>query len=192
MTTYAQLQADFPLWMKRTDLGTSLSGFVALFESRVGRRLRVRGMETAFTGTINASNKIALPANFLAFKTLWAGSNDCTLKAQSLESLVDRRQVTGTPTLYAIDGISARFNGTGSVAGVYFAAVPGLVASGTNWLSVLAYDAYLFGALAEGELYSLNPQAAATYTARAESILADIAATDVRDRFSGPLVSRVR
>lgn len=190
--TYAQLQSDFPRWSKRTDLDPLLASFIALFESRANRRLRTRQQETSFTGTI-AANTIALPSGWLAFKTLWPdGYESATLKPQSLESVISRDRSSGIPTLYAIDGANVRFDGSGDITGVYYTAVPGLVANASNWLSVVAYEAYLFGVLSEAELYAQDEQRAAVYRARADSILQDVSDTDKRDRFSGPLVSRVR
>jgi hypothetical protein len=191
MTTWAQLQADFPGWAKKDDQGTLLAGFVALFESKVGRKLRTRRQETAFTGTI-ASDVIALPADFLAFKTLWPdGSESVALKAQSLETVASI-PTGGRPTLYAVGASTVRFNGSGDVSGIYYAAVPGLVATGTNWLSVQAYDAYLFGVLAESAAFQLDNDRMALYMMRSDAALAEVNATDQRDRFSGPLVSRAR
>lgn len=191
MTTYAQLQSDFPLWLKRSDINDQLPGFVALFESRLSRRLRVRKMETAFSGTIDSANKIALPSNWLAFKALWkTGAQRSTFKPQTLETVVSREKFSGTPAMYAIDGGSVCFDGSGDVSGVYYAAIPGLVANGANWLSVAAYDAYLFGVLSEAHLYSLSPQEAAVAGARSEAVLAEIDLTDKRDRFSGLITAR--
>ena len=191
MTTYAQLQADFPGQSKRTDLGALLPGFVALFEARANRKLRTRRQETSFAGTI-AGDVVSLPADFLAFKTLWAdGSESAPLRAQSLDT-VAATPTGGRPTLYAVGAASVRFNGAGAVSGIYYAAVPGLVANSSNWLSVAGYDAYLFGVLAEASLYQMDEQRAGVYLARADGVLQEILNTDMRDRFSGPLQTRSR
>lgn len=193
MTTYAQLQTDFASSIKRTDLAAQIPGFVALFETRAGRRLRVRQMEAAFTGTINASNQIALPADFRAFKTLYDPARPgCTFRPQSFESVTSKARTSGTPTIYSVQGAVATFDGSGSVAGIYFAAIPGLVAAGSNWLSLMAYDAYLFGVLAEAADYSEDPERVSSWAGRSEAVLAEVVSADQRDRFSGPLVSRVR
>ena len=193
MTTYAQLQADFPLWAKRTDLASMIPGFVTLFEAKVSRKMRTRRQETAFTGTINASNKIALPSDWVAFKTLWPTNyENSPCLVQSLESVVATARTDGPPTKYAIDGTNVRFNGSGDIEGVYYAAVPGLVANATNWLSVAAYDAYLFGVLSEASLYELDEQRASVYLARSDAALQEVVRTDTRDRFSGQLETRVR
>lgn len=185
---YATLQDDFPKWVHRTDLAALLPSFVALFEARVGRRLRVRQMEKAFTGTITA-NKIALPSDWLAFRVL-TNQRGGTIRPQTLDVLMDLADQQGTPTLYAIDGGHVRFNGGGTVTGTYYGAIPSLVTSGSNWLSTAAYDAYLFGTVSEAHLYAEYNEGAATMLARAEAALADVLATDNRDRFGGRLVAR--
>jgi hypothetical protein len=193
MTTYAQLQLDFARYIKRTDLPQSLPGYVALFEARAGRRLRLRQQETAFSGTTDSLQRIALPSNWVAFKVLTADADRRTLKAQSLAAVLSsRRYPGGTPTLYAIDGDNVRFDGVGSISGVYYARLPGLVAAGATWLSAAAYDAYLFGTLAEAHVDAHDEDRAQLYSARADAALQELMSNDMRDRFSGPFVSRQR
>jgi hypothetical protein len=193
MTTYAQLLADVPKWVNRNDLAAQIPTFVTLFEARVNRRLRVRQMEADFSGSIDANNLIALPIDWTAFKSLWIeGYEGTPLKPQSLDSVVSRNSDSGTPTMFAIQGDSVRFDGSGDVVGTYFQRVPGLAASGSNWLCTAAYDAYLFGVASEAHLYMLDEARAAAFYARADDVLNTIIATDQRDRYQGPLVSRVR
>lgn len=192
MSTYLQLQSDFSNWAKRSDLASQLSTFVALFESKAGRKLRTRKMESSFTGTI-ASSLIALPSDFSSFKSIWPVQYpDAPLQAKSLEVVVRQYRDSGVPTMYAVDGTNVRFDGSGDVAGVYYAAIPSLASNGTNWLCTQAYDAYLFGALAEAALYALDPQRAGVYAARCDQILAEVARDDQRQKFGGPVAVRVR
>ncbi|MDO9313395.1 MAG: hypothetical protein Q7T97_02480 [Burkholderiaceae bacterium] len=193
MTTYAQLLTDTAAWINRSDLAAQVPTFVTLFESRANRRLRVRKMETAFTGTIDANNKIALPSDWTAFKTLWAdGYESSPFKSQSLESVVAQNSTSGIPTMFAIDGTNVRFDGAGNVVGVYYQSIPGLVSSGTNWLCTSNYPAYLFGVLAEAHAFMMDEQRAAAFFGRSDDVLNNIMETDQRDRFHGPLVARVR
>ncbi len=193
MSGYFQLEPDIGFWTNRTDLGFYIPSFVALFEAKANRDLRTRKQETSFSGTIDSSNQIALPADFLAFKTLWQpGYEGTPLTAQSLESVVARRRTNGTPTMYALDGGKVRFDGSGDILGTYYAAIPGLVDSGTNWLSLVAYDAYLFGALSEAWVYLMDEQRATLYAARCQEALLSVASSDQRDSFGGPLAARKR
>ncbi len=192
MSTYAQLQTDFALWAKRSDLDAQLSTFVALFEAKAGRKLRTRQMEASFAGTI-AAGVVALPADFASFKSIWpANYEDSPLAARPLEYVISQDRDSGIPSMYAVDGSNVRFDGAGDVAGVYYAAIPSLETAGTNWLCTAAYDAYLFGALAEGALYGLEAQRAQVYTARSDMILGEIQRDDQRQKFGGPIAVRVR
>lgn len=182
--TYATLQDDFRAYVKRSDLDAMLPRFVALFEERANRRLRVRQQETAFSGTIS-SGVIALPADWLAFKRLQ--TTDWPLNQVTRDKVMES---TGAVTAYAIDGSNVRFNGSGSVTGTYFAKVPGLVANSTNWLLSVAYDAYLFGALSEAFMYTMDEQTSAMYMARADGVISELIAADLRDRNSGLIASR--
>lgn len=186
--SYAQLQTDFAAWAVRTDLNDLLPRFVALFEMKVSRRLRLRQQESAFSGTV-ASNEIALPSDFVAFKALWRSElPQYPLQALPLDVVLQRTE--GAATAYAVQGTTIRFDGDGDITGVYYAAVPGLQTNGTTWLSALAYDAYLYGALSEASVYSLDDQRATLYQARQEAIIADLIGNDQRDRYSGRLSAR--
>jgi hypothetical protein len=193
MSSYFQLYPDLEAWANRSDFGAYIPSFVALFEAKANRDLRTRRQETAFSGTIDGSNQLALPADFASFKTLWQpGYEGTPLTSQSLESVVAKNRTSGTPTVYAMDGGKVRFDGSGDILGVYYAAIPGLVANDTNWLSVMAYDAYLFGALAEASIYFKDEERARLYAARSNEALMSVAASDQRDSFGGPLVARKR
>lgn len=188
MTTFTQLSADVQAWCARTDIATKIPTFCTLFENRINRNLRLRQMETAFSGTI-ASNAIALPTGWLQFKRLWAdGYEDSILQPQTLEEVL--RETQGVPTLYAVDGTNVRFNGTGDITGVYYKAIPSLYADEYNWLSVLAYDAYLFGVLAEVYTYQKDDAAMQSAYARSSSILDGLDGAD--KRLTGPLRARAR
>jgi hypothetical protein len=183
MTTYTQLLADLQDWSVRTDIAAKVPTMVGLFETRVNRTLRTRQMEASFAGTI-ANNVVALPAGWLEFKRIWPDAEPkSTIHPQTLELV--RERIEGVPTLYATDGTNVRFNGAGAVTGVYFQAIPGLVANGTNWLCTVAYDAYLFGVLAEIADYMKDDAAMAKYFARSNAVLDDIAGVNMR--LYGPL-----
>lgn len=186
MSTYTQLRSNVASWSVRTDLTPVLGVMTALFEARANRYLRVRAMEASFTGTI-ASSVIALPADFLEFKTLWAANYpESKLHPQTLEMV--RRDTEGVPTMYALDGTDVRFNGTGDIAGVYYQSIPSLETNEYNWLSVAGYDAYLFGVLAEVENYLDNAEGMAKHWERSKAAMDSIMGAD--KRLSGPLVAR--
>lgn len=193
MTTWAQLQSDFPEWNKRTDQTARLPGFVALVESRFNRRLRTRQQEVAFSGATDGNGSLALPSGFLAMKSAWVPNYEATpLDAQSLDYITANKRLGSRPTAFAVGATALAFDGTGDVQGVYFQAIPGLVASSSNWLSLIAYEAYLFGALAEAALDARDSNSATAFYGRADALITEIINNDQRDRFTGPLISRKR
>lgn len=186
MTTYTQLVSDVAAWTVRTDLADKIPGFTKLFESRVNRLLRVRKMEASFTGTI-ASNTINLPSDFLEFKRLWVdGYEHRQLHPQTLEVVM--METEGVPTLYALDGSKVRFNGTGSITGVYYQSIPSLQTNEYNWLSVAGYECYLFGVLAEAENYLKNDIEMQKHWERSKAAMDQLMGAD--NRLHGPLVAR--
>jgi len=186
MTTYALLAADVQDWCARTDIVSKIPRMVQLFEGRINRSLRIRQMEASFTGTI-AANVIAQPTGFLEVKRAWADLYpEREIQPQTLDKV---RQITdGVPYLYAVDGTNIRFNGTGAVSGVYYQAIPNLFTNTYNWLSVLSYDAYLFGVLAEVATYQRDQEALALHMARSTSIIESLKSAD--RRVTGPLAVR--
>ena len=193
MSAYTNLQSDFEAWNKRTDQTSRLSSFVSLFETRANRRLRVREMEAEASGAIDANAQLALPADWLGTKTLWLeGYEASPLEVTSLESLIANGPATGVATQYAVRDGFWQFNGTGTVLGVYWKTIPSLATNGDNWLSAKAYDAYLFGALAEAAIDSRDKEAAAEWWGRCDAALAELTGNDMRDRYSGALIARKR
>ena len=194
MKGYGDLQVEVPEWLNRPDLTSfQLSACAALFEAKAGRMLRVRQQEAAFSGAIDGSNQIVLPADFAAFKTLWVdGYEGNPPDPQSLEAVIARKRTSGVPTMYAVGGTTVRFDGSGDVLGVYFKTIPSIETNSTNWLSEIAYDAYFFGMLSEAWGFLMDDAQSAKYAARCQNVLSDVMAADQRDRFSGPLVARKR
>lgn len=186
MTTYARLVLDVAAWSARGDLVPVLPTMCGLFEARVNRKLRVRSMEAAFTGDI-VDSVIAQPADFLQFKRLHvSGYPETTLQPQTLE--VVRMCKEGIPFAYALDGATVRFNGVGTIEGTYYQAIPSIVTEGFNWLSLTAYDAYLWGVLSEVYGYQRDDVEQQKALGRSQAILDSIEGADTR--MNGPLVAR--
>jgi hypothetical protein len=193
VTTWAQLRADVVALTNRTDIDDKISRFVAIFEDRLRRNLRVSQMEQSFSGTIDGSNEIAKPAGWLAFRAVWPGAYPAQqLLAQSLDSVVSKDKASGVPTMYAVKADAFLFDGSGDVSGVYYQDIPGIEANGSNWLSVSAFDAYIFGTLSEAWDYVGNDAQAQRYLQRSATVIDSIAASDQRDRHNGPLAARKR
>lgn len=194
LATYSDLQASVLSWLNRPDLASLAPDFIRLAEERLSRALRVQDMEALMTpAATDANRSIALPTGAVAVKTLWlTGYETAPLKAQSYESLLALGN-NGVPTRYAQVGSTLYFDGAGTVNGIVYGQLPALSdASPTNWLLTQYPSAYLFAALVEGTLFTMNPPAAQMWEGRLQKVLEEIAGSDERDTYAGPLVATAR
>ena len=151
-----------------------LPRFVALVESRLNRVLRVRQMEEAVSEVIDSSNEVALPADYADTKTLYIeGYEGSPLIASTLEA-INSLSAEGTATRYAVTDAAWKFDGSGTVAGTYYKAIPGLQANASNWLSVFAFDLYLSGSLEEAYRYTRQPDLMAQEAARFTNLVSEL------------------
>lgn len=173
-------------WLHRTYSDAKLEEFISLAEANFDRSLRVRQMETAFSGTL-ASGLVARPADLVAVKALWSDSNKYPpVEQKSLEFVMKTPSDGAIPQYYAWDRDSFHFNTqSGSVAGVYYASIDRLSSTTTtNWLLTFAPDLYIAGVVAEAHQYAMNPEAG-NWVAKTEALIARLNARDMTDRFSG-------
>lgn len=193
ISTYSQLQSAIASWSNRSDLTSVIPDFITLAEERMNRALRVRQMETALAETAITDNAVAVASNTVGVKTLWiAGYEDSPLLAQSYESLLTMG-TEGIPTHWAWAGSNFHFNGTGSVEGVVYAAIPALTDNNTtNWLLTAHPSLYLAGALVEAFEFIEDEKRRNRWNARFLATVESIQGADMRDRLSGPLQSRAR
>ena len=187
---YVEVQAQVAQWMNRDDLTAMIPDFIVLTEERMNRALRTRKMETVLSETAIIGGAITPASDVVDVKLIWpTGSDQCPLKAQALEAVVDSDD-TGTPTVYAWRGSDLVFDGGGSVEGVLYTRIPALATAATNWVSQTAASLYLFGALAEAKLYVGDEAGAQTWLARFLDGIDQLNGND--NRRAGPLVARAR
>jgi hypothetical protein len=191
---YTSVVAAVTGWIKPDDLSSMMSAFCTIAEARINRKLRVRQMETALAATaIDANSEIALPAGFVGTKALFLdGYEGFPLTPKSLETITADGSISGLARAYAVGSDSWLFDGTGTVAGVYYTAVPGLETSTTNCLATLYPDVYLWGMLTEASVYESSPDVAAQFEQRFNATIAEIQLNDQRDRYNTSLASRKR
>lgn len=185
---YVTLQSTIADWSHRTDLTAQIPSFIELAEERINRALRVRQMETVLAATAITSNIITPAADIVDVKLLWpSGYPNSEIKPQSL-SLVLAGDMYSTATLYAWQGTSLRFNGSGDVEGVLYSKVPSIATAGTTWLGDDAPSLYLYGALVQASIFTKDDPA--TWQALFDQTIAEVNGNDQR-RF-GSLVARAR
>jgi hypothetical protein len=187
ITTYSELKTALTNWTHRPDSDDRLSEFITLAEARINRGLRVRQMEEEFPSTAISSYLVTRPTDAVAFKALWSDTNRTpAVEQKSLEFVMSHSSDGAIPQYYAWKTDSLRFNtSSGTVAGVYYQAIPALSASApTNWLLTLAPDLYLKAAMTEAYQYALDPLSI-EYEARTLALIEELNTRDSKDRFSG-------
>jgi len=142
ITAYSTLKTAVSDWLARSDLTSYLAYFIEAGEERIYRDLKVRQMETAYSGSIS-SGVIALPSGFRGWKALRVtGDSGWPLQATDLDSLYRQfplRSSDGKPMKYAINGSNVEFgpypNDDYSLAGTYYKKLDALSEANTsNWL----------------------------------------------------------
>jgi hypothetical protein len=157
LDTYSNIKTAVGTWLARDDLTSYVADLMTAAEYRIYRELRVRQMETAYSGTIS-SGVIALPSGFKGWKTLRIASSPAQiLQATDLDSLMRQyptRSSDGKPAVYAINGSNVEFgpypDDGYSVAGTYWKQLTALSASNeSNWLVTDAPELLLWASLSE-------------------------------------------
>jgi len=203
LNSYSALQASILSWLARPAdplVQPAVPDMIRLFEAEARRRLRIGGDEyQAFLLTTPGTSAVDLPDGCTEIRQMSIG----TLPLQYLPP-GPIPQTTGTPRYYSILGV-----GTGEpgirIARLdpqpdaeyeltvnYYAAWPALSAQNpTNILLRVHPDAYLFGSLAEAELFIGHDERAPLWLQRREAIFASIEQADRKARWPGALQVRV-
>lgn len=187
LANYSDLVASVANWMARSDLTSVIPDFVTIFEARNNRILRVRQMET--TATLATTNGAAtLPNDFLERRAVvWNGSPLQQLEYVQPSLFADRYPVlqTGVPSEYTIQGSTiqvADYDDTASLSLLYYAEIPNLVNTATNWLMDAHPDFYLAGCMVEAYAYVKEYDDAAAWRSREDDIRTQIIILDAQSR----------
>ena len=179
ITTYAELQTALTNWLDRSDLSARIPEFIALFEAKANRRLRVR--QQLVSTTLAPSDGVAsLPSDYLEWKRVtWAGSPLRELEyvepTYFIASFPD--SPSDTPRYFTIEGSSLKvipISDT-NITFVYYEKIDALSdAATTNWLLTAHPDLYLFGSMAEAMSFGEDIAMALPWAQRSEAIYAEL------------------
>jgi hypothetical protein len=192
ITTYAQLQSAIASWLARSDLTATIPDFITLFEAAANRRLRVRQMEATASLT-PASGAAALPADYLAWRRLtWTGSNRVELAyvEPSYLQAAYPSSPSDTPRIFTIEGASLKIRPVDGTAleFLYYQKIPPLAdGNPANWLLTAHPDLYLFGALAEAQMFAVDPDKAALWKGRRDELFEEINLLSNKTRGAGAI-----
>ena len=157
ITTYTELKTAVADWLNRDDLTDArITDFIQIAENRIFHELRIPPMETTAVLTVNATGKVALPANYLEARDVIY--NDRQLERVSLAQILSQTQAQGTPLWFARDTVALRFWPNlledDTVTLVYYGEPTKLSATNaTNDVFDMAPELYLYGALIAAGTY---------------------------------------
>lgn len=189
---YAQLQTAIGNWLARNDLAATIPDFIRLAESRINRRLRVAQMLTrATTQTVPGDSYILKPADFLEMRNIEVSGSPNMVLEYAAPAVIDRKyrsDLVGRPSAYTILGQEVQLAPVPDAEYViemaYYAKVPELEQSNTNWLIQQAPDIYLYGALIEAKAF-IEDEKFQLWKAAFDEAINDLTRSDKRAKFSG-------
>ncbi len=188
LDTYANLQAEIALWLRRTDLTSEIPTFITLAEAQLNRRLRCQQMMSRTTLTITSS-LTAAPVDFVAPRSLRLTGTTPTSRLtwvsdEQMDGLLDTSDYTsGPPRHYTLEGSNFRLSpdpgaGPYTASLSYYARLPALASNSSNWLLASHPDAYLYGALSQSAPYLKADDRLAMWAQAFGQIINDINASD--------------
>ena len=206
ITTYAELDTAVDNWLGRADLSSRVPEFIALFEAKFNRDVRVPQQEK-----INATFSIdgeyeTVPTDFIELRSMHL----TTSPKRPLSYMPPDQQInfynsgTGIPIFVSITGhtavdgtLSFRFapvpDGTYTAVLTYYAKLLGLngTTQTTNWLLTNHPDIYLYGSLVEAGAYIENDSRIPLWKAAYDQVMGSLHRSTSRARYgAGGLQTR--
>jgi hypothetical protein len=192
ITSYAELKTAIASWLARSDLTDNIPDFITLFEAAANRRLRARQMETS-VNLSPSSGEATLPADYLAWRRLtWTGSPRVELAyvAPSYLQAAYPTSPADTPRVFTIEGATLKVRPVSDTALelLYYQKIPALSdGNPANWLLSAHPDLYLFGSLAEAQMFAVDPEKAALWKGRRDELFEEINSLSNKTRGAGAI-----
>ncbi len=165
--SYDSLKTAIASHVHRGDLTASIPEFIAAAETRIYDEMRVRAMESAFSGTTASP----IPSGYLEWKWLYLDTDPrLKLERRDVEWIVSRNE-TGKPAFFARNADSLIFwpspDSTYNLVGCYYKRLDALSDSNTsNWLTTEAQPLILNAALAEVAQFTQDIERFSAYEGR--------------------------
>jgi hypothetical protein len=190
ISTYSELQTALTNWSDRSDLTSRHPEFIALCESDLNKRLRIRAMENRVTATVN-SEYSSLPTGFLEMRNFQLNTSPKQTLRFVTPEYIDTfwaGSTTGQPRVYTM--IGGEIQVAPSPDGSYTAEMDyykkwDIASDTTNWLLTNAPGVYLYGSLIHMEPFLHNDKRLPTWKAMFEQCMKDLEDADKRERWSG-------
>ena len=191
ISTYAELKTAVANRLRRSDTASYVDDWILLAETEIFRRLRVKDMETAFSGTIS-SGAVALPTSYIDLKFAYINASPVTKLQRKTAAWIYEKYPTRTadsrPAFIAREGSNFIFgpypDSAYTVSGVYYKNI-GPVSSSAHAVFTSNPDCYLYGALTMAVRDLKDDQGIARWTALFEASLVSAQAASDREDYSG-------
>lgn len=193
LANYGELVEELESFLNRTDLTPRIPTFIALFEARMNRILRVPDME-ATSYAPATEERIDLPADFLSLRELRVdGYSIPPFAPQDLHETF--RTSSGMVQGYSIQGLELLLLPAPSDSEVrisYYQRIPALTESNpTNWLLTKHPDAYLYGVLCEAKAHIVDTDLALSWKLAWDEVLSEMQLAGVKASLPAtPLAAR--
>jgi hypothetical protein len=190
INTYSTLQDAIGNWLDHSLYSARYPDFIELFEATANRRLRVKEMEAPATLTPAADGTVALPSDYLAYRRCtWTGSarNELRYVQPSYFQAAFPSRPSDVPRFFTIESLTLKVMPLDStpVELEYYQKIPALASNSTNWLLTSHPDVYLFGSMAEAEMFGVNDERLPLWKSRRDEIFEEIERLSKATR-SGP------
>lgn len=163
LANYTDLQSTIAETLNRDDLTSSVPVFIALAQAAINRDVRHWRMETRTSGQQSAGDAyMQVPVDWVEtvrFNVVGNGTSPISMISSAAMSDVRAKNNNqyNTPKFYSLEAGQFHFYPTPiadtDVELLYFAQVPDLASSATNWLLAAAPDVYLYGSLIHSAPY---------------------------------------
>ena len=194
ISNYSELKTAVENWLDRADLTDRVPEFIALGEARIGRRLRVRGVEERSTTPMVAGQEYySLPSDFLEARSVHINSNPIKVLQYRTPEQIDKEysySSPGGPQVFTIIGAEIQLkpapDTTTNFEIAYFKKLTALSDSNTtNWLMTNAPDLLLYGALIEAEAYLVDDPRIPVLKAAFDEAMTEWNTQEQKGRYSG-------
>lgn len=187
LSTYTNLQTALIAALHRSGLSTNVPDFITLAEDKLNKRLRLRGMRTRVTSSVN-SEYVALPTGFLAAANFQVNTSPRTRLEYATPEWLDIKfpdsSATGTPEFYTFSGGEIQLapvpDTTYTLEMDYYKKLD-LATDSTNWLLTNAPRCYYYGALMEAAAFLVNDKRVPMWGMLLETALKEVETADDMD-----------
>ncbi len=195
LANYTDLKSSIAGFLNRDDLTDSIPTFISLAESQINRDIRHWRMETRANGQQSAGDQyMNFPADWVETIRLHLnnGSKDVLQLVGSFD-IAKMRSTTndaiGIPRVFCHSGGQIEFYPTPAEQTefelLYFAKVPSLSSTSTNWLLSEAPDIYLYGSLLHTAPYLQDDQRLAVWAQLYSAAASRINEASGKAKYSG-------